>query len=127
MPARGATVDGSGNGVGPQVHEHTVVGTAAWVARDQFVYFVTMERELGVPADWPVFRDGLVAALTAAFGLDTIWQDLPADLQRRRVEQRLAAAYQLVDAVRTHHNPDADWDAFFDALWAGRDRLRPPS
>ena len=118
-------VDGRVNGVA--VDESTVVGTAAWVARDQFVYFVTMERELGIPADWPVFRDGLVAALTAAFGLDTIWQDLPADLQRRRVEQRLAAAYRLVDAVRAHHDPDADWDAFFDALWAGRDRLRPPS
>ena len=124
MPARGATVDGSGNGWGPQVHEHTVVGTAAWVERDQFVYFVTMERELGTPDDWPKLRDGLVSALAAAFGLDTIWLDLPAEVQRRRVAQRLAQAYEVVDQVRARHDPDSDWDDFFDALWDARHRVR---
>ena len=117
-------MDGRVNGVA--VAADTVVGSPAWIARDQFVYFVTMERELGTPGDWPQFRDGLVAALTAAFGLDTIWLDLPTEAQRRRVEQRLAAAYQLADAVRAHHDPVVDWERFFDALWAGRDRLRPP-
>jgi len=117
-------VDAAGNGVA--VEEHTMVGTAAWVARDQFVYFVTMERKLGTPADWPRFRDGLVAALTAAFGLDTIWEDLPVEGQRARVAQRQAQAYAVVDAVRTHHDPAADWEAFFDGLWAGRHRLREP-
>ena len=109
---------------GHGVPDHAVVGTASWVAREQFVYFVTMERELGTPADWPVFRDGLVAALTAAFGLDTIWGDLPAAAQHRRVALRLAAAYELVDAVRAVHDPVTDWEGFFAALWEGRDRLQ---
>lgn len=117
-------MDGRVNGV--SVVADTVVGSPAWIARDQFVYFVTMERELGTPGDWPQFRDRLVAALTAAFGLDTIWTDLPPETQQRRVAQRLSAAYGLVDSVAARHDPVTDWDGFFDALWAGRDRLRPP-
>ena len=116
-------MDGSTNGGGPH-GDHTVVGTAAWVERDQFVYFVTMERELGEPGDWSRFRDGLISALNAAFGLDTIWLHLPEPVQRRRVQRRLEQAYEVVDGVRAGHDPAEDWDAFFDALWAARHRLR---
>ena len=111
------------SGIRP-VGDHTVVGTAAWVERDQFVYFVTMERELGVPGDWNEFRHGLVSALTAAFGLDTIWLDLPEPVQRHQVQCRRDRAYAVVDEVRARHDPATDWDGFFDALWAARHRLR---
>ena len=30
--------------------------TPAFITRDQFVYYVTLAREQGDPADWPAFR-----------------------------------------------------------------------
>ena len=98
----------------------TVVGTSAWIERDQFVYFVTMARELGDPGNWATFRDQLVAALRAAWGLDAMWSDLAADRQQRRRGDRLATAYEIVDAARLRHDPLTDWDKYFDALWAAR-------
>jgi hypothetical protein len=101
----------------------TVIGTSAWIERDQFVYFVTMARELGDPEDWGRFRDQLVSALKAAWGLDAIWLNLPADRQERRRAQRIATAYEIVDEVRARHDPLKGWDDFFDALWAARGPL----
>jgi hypothetical protein len=104
----------------------TVIGTSAWIERDQFVYFVTLARELGDPADWGRFRDQLVSALKAAWGLDAIWLNLPADRQQRRRAQSIATTYEIVDEVRTRHDPLTDWVAFFDALWAARGPLIEP-
>jgi hypothetical protein len=104
----------------------TVLGTSAWIERDQFVYFVTLARELGDPEDWPTFRDQLVSALKTAWGLDAIWLHLPADRQEHRSAQRIATTYEIVDEVRTHHDPLTDWDAYFDALWAARGPLVKP-
>lgn len=101
-----------------------VFGSAAFVERDQFVYFVTLARELGDPADWPAFRDELVAALNAAWGLDTIWSDLPTEVQRERTGTRFQRAYELVDEVRQRHDPLCDWDRFAAVLWDARHRLR---
>jgi hypothetical protein len=101
----------------------TVIGTSAWIERDQFVYFVTMARELGDPEDWGTFRDQLVSALKAAWGLDAIWRNLPADRQAHRRAQRLATTYEIVDEVHPRHDPLTDWDAYFDALWAA---AQPP-
>jgi hypothetical protein len=105
----------------------TVIGTSAWIERDQFVYFVTMARELGNPEDWATFRDQLVSALKAAWGLDAIWLHLPPDRQARRRAQRIATTYEIVDEVRTRHDPLTDWDAYFDALWAARSPLVEPA
>jgi hypothetical protein len=104
-----------------------VIGTSAWIERDQFVYFVTMARQLGDPADWLTFRDQLVSALKAAWGLDAIWLNLPADRQAHRRAQRIKSTYDIVDEVRTRHDPLTDWDAYFDALWAARSPLVDPA
>ena len=103
-----------------------VVGTSAWIEREQFVYFATMARELGDPGDWSRFRDQLVAALRAAWGLDTIWLHLTADEQHRRRASRIATAYEVVDVVRGDHDPLTQWEAFSDALWAARTPLTDP-
>ena len=104
-------------------------GQAGWatpefITRDQFVYYVTLAREQGDPADWPAFRVELVAALTAAWGLDTRWTDLDATAQQAQVDQRRRRAFALVDDVRARHDPLGDWAGFFDALWAERSPLR---
>lgn len=101
----------------------TVIGTSAWIERDQFVYFVTMARELGDPGHWATFRDQLVSALKAAWGLDAVWLNLPADEHQHRRLQRVSGAYEVIDLVRSRHDPLTDWDGFFDALWAGRSPL----
>ena len=109
--------------VSPQ-DDPEVWGTPAFITRDQFVYFITLAREKGDPADWPAFRMQLVAALTAAWGLDTRWTDLDPDVQHAQVDERRRRALELVDNVRARHDPLCDWDRFFDALWDGRGPLR---
>ena len=104
--------------------DHRVWGSPAFIERDQFVYFVTLARELGDPADWPGFREELVAALTAAWGLDAIWSHLDVETQRQRTNGRLQRAYALVDELRSRHDPLTDWDRFFEGLWAARGPLR---
>jgi hypothetical protein len=116
-------MEGSVNGMARE-DGHGVWGSPAFIERDQFVYFVTLARELGDPADWPGFRDELVASLNAAWGLDTIWLHLDPYDQQRRTTERLRRAYVLVDQVRACHDPVVDWDRFFDALWDGRGPLR---
>ena len=106
--------------------EQAVWGSAGFITRDQFVYFVTLAREKGDPADWPRFRVELVDALTAAWGLDTRWTDLDRDAREGEVAQRRRRAFDLVDQVRSRHDPLCDWDRFFDALWEGRARVREP-
>jgi hypothetical protein len=100
-----------------------VIGTSAWIERDQFVYFVTMARELGSPEDWDRFRDELVATLRAAWGIDALWLHLDANAQRDRRARRIALAYELVDEVRVHHDPASDWDGFMESLWSSRHSL----
>ena len=102
------------------------VGTSAWIEREQFVYFVTMARELGDPGDWSTFRDQLVAALRAAWGLDTIWLHLSVEAQQRRRASRIARAYEVVDGVRGSHDPLSQWESFSHALWAARTPLTDP-
>ena len=105
----------------------TVVGSSAWIERDQFVYFVTMARELGDPGNWAMFRDQLVTALKAAWGLDALRLNLPADMRERRRAQRIATVYEVVDSIRARHDPLTEWDAFFDDLWAARGPLVDPA
>jgi hypothetical protein len=117
-------MDAATNTARTALEDEAVWGSPAFVERDQFVYFVTMAHELADPTDWPAFRDELVAALNAAWGLDTVWVELAPRAQARRTAERFQWAYALVDAVRRRHDPSTDWDGFFDALWAGRGPLR---
>lgn len=115
----------SQDGVGAaEVVEAAVWGTPAFIERDQFLYFVTLAHELADPTDWPTFRNELVAALTAAWGLDTRWTDLDTTAQQAEVDQRRRRAFVLVDEIRADHDPSGDWPRFFDALWDARGRLR---
>lgn len=109
---------------GGEVDEAAVWGTPAFIERDQFVYYLTLAHQLSDPTDWPAFRRELVAALTAAWGLDTIWIGTPADVQQRRTAARLDRAFVLVDEIRADHDPAGDWEAFFNALWDARGPLR---
>ena len=104
-------------------NDHTVIGTPAWIERDQYVYFVTMAHELGDPADWPRFRDRLVSALNAAWALDTVWAHLDRQAQQQRTAERHRLAFAIVDEVRARHDPVTGWDGFFDALWDARGPL----
>lgn len=97
-----------------------VVGSSAWIERDQFVYFVTMARELGSPHHWRTFRDELVAALRAAWGLDAIWLNLDTNAQHARRAMRISLAYDLVDEARERHDPAVDWDGYMESLWSSR-------
>lgn len=109
-------------GIGPE--------DLAWIHRDQFVHYVGQARALNDPHDWPQLRRALLKALTAAFllaplhplrdGELSMYTDGPPPLttgQQRTLE--------LLDDLRPHHDPAADWPTFFDALWEHRHRLRP--
>lgn len=102
------------HGIGPQ--------EIAWIQREQFVYFLDLERRLTDPADWRAFRLRLVAALTAAWGLDTrypVWllrHELLSVPQRR--------ALHLLDEIHLHHDPASDWTRFRETLWARRGIIR---
>lgn len=100
-----------------------VVGSSAWIEREQFVYFVTMARELGNPSDWQSFRDELVSALRAAWGIDAVWLHLDEPARKARRASRLACAYAVVDQARDNSDPAGDWDAFMAALWSLRGPL----
>ena len=115
----------SANGVGSaEPHEAAVWGTPAFIERDQFVYYLTLAHELADPTDWPAFRNELVTALTAAWGLDTRWTDLDTTAQQAEVDERRRRAFVLVDDIRADHDPAVDWPRFFDALWDARGPLR---
>lgn len=101
-------------GIGPE--------EIARIQRDQFVYFLDLERHVANPADWLSFRLGLVGALTAAWGLDSRY---PARLLRHEllsIPQR--RALHLLDDIRQEHDPATDWTGFREALWARRHDIR---
>lgn len=87
-----------------------------WIHRDQFVHYVQLAYALGDPGDWSPFRQDLLRALTAAFGLGAGAGDGLTPRQQR--------ALQLLDEIRGHHNPAADWPTFLEALWSQRHAIR---
>ena len=93
------------------------------IDRCQFVYYVTMERTLSDPDDWPRFRADLLEALASAFALDAVCVNNDPAVERERNCQRRARALELLDDVRRRHDPTRDWTGFFDALWEGRGPL----
>lgn len=59
MTASGKGEDAFDHGIGP--------AEVASIQREQFVYFLDLERRLADSADWAAFRLRLVGALTAAW------------------------------------------------------------
>jgi hypothetical protein len=96
------------------------------VERDSFVHFVTIARRCGRADEWMKFREELVAALTAAFGLDSRWVDRDHDLETARIAERRRRACALVDEVDAQYDRLAQWPQFREALWEGRHRLMIP-
>ena len=102
------------HGIGPE--------EIAWIQRDQFVYYLDLERRLAHPADWLSFRLRLVGALTAAWGLDTRYAARLLRHELLSIPQR--RALHLLDHIRQHHDPAVDWVTFREALWCRRHELR---
>ena len=84
----------------------------AWIHRDQFLHYLRVTRATVNPTDWPRFRDAVVEALEAAFGLAP-------------EETGPGGALSVVERVRHGHDPATDWDGFMDELWRQRRSIRP--
>lgn len=95
----------------------------AWIRRDQFIYYVELERGLHDPRDWPGFRERLVEALMAAFALNLGPGVRGADGMRESEGSR-GRVRRLLEEVRAGHDPVLDWLGFREALWEARTRLR---
>jgi hypothetical protein len=96
------------------------------IERDAFLHYVTITRRCGHVAMWPVFRDELVDALTAAFGLDSRWLDRDHAAETARIAERRRRAFALVDEVAARFDPEDQWSEFREALWDGRSPLMIP-
>lgn len=84
----------------------------AWIHRDQFLHYLTVTRATSDPTAWRRFRDAVVEALEAAFGLAP-------------EETGPAGALAVVEAVRRTFDPADDWEGFLDELWRQRRSIRP--
>jgi hypothetical protein len=95
--------------------------------RDQFVYDLTIAYMLTDPTDRQAFQravyGGIVAALTLLPAPTGPYPDPRAspDLSRRR------RAWLLLDRIRDHHDPAADWPGFLTELWNRRGELTAPT
>lgn len=93
------------------------------IEREGFVHFVTIARRCGHDGRWTVFREELVSALTAAFGLDSRWLDRDQELETARIAERCRRAFVLVDQAAGRFDPVSQWPQFREALWDGRQAL----
>lgn len=92
------------------------VDDLAWIQRDQFVHYLTVARATTDPDHWPTFRQAVVEALTAAFGLDNC-----ADAH----DLRQSTAIEVLDAIRSTCDPATSWPEFMASLWERRQTIRP--
>ena len=90
-----------------------------WIHRDQFVHYVELAHALGDPSDWAGFREDLLRAVAAAFGLAA------DDSNGEGHTQTSGHALQIIDQAREEHDPATDWPGFFDLLWSRRHAIRP--
>ncbi len=93
----------------------------AWIQRDEFIYYVEMAHALRDAGDWPAFRDELIEALNAAFGLDAAATSTGGD----GASSWRSGLRRLLDRLREYHDPAVDWDGFSGALWQARHEIRP--
>lgn len=82
-----------------------------WIQCDEFVHYFTLAYELGHPSDWSAFRQDLLIATAAAFGLEAGSGEAHCD--RQDILDRL-------DGIRREHDPVRDWPGFMERLWAAR-------
>ena len=99
-------------------------GSPTQVTREQYVHFVTLAHERGDPADWSGFRVKLLAALNAAWGLDTRWGHRTAAQNDWVTAQRQRRTLDVLDDLRAEIDPASDWPGFFDELWQARATIR---
>lgn len=90
-----------------------------WIHRDQFVHYIELAHALGDPDDWSCFRDDLLRALTAAFGLDA------RSANGDRVTTHGHHALEVLEQVRCEHDPATQWVRFSEMLWSRRHAIRP--
>jgi hypothetical protein len=90
-----------------------------WIHRDQFVHYVELAYALGDPDDWSCFRDDLLRALTAAFGLE------PGDVNGDRLTTHEHHVLEVLEQIRCRHDPASDWLGFSELLWSRRHAIRP--
>ena len=88
----------------------------AWIHHDQLVHYVEMAHGLGDPQDWSRFRHDLLRALAAALGLDAGTGD--------EVTSRHRCVLQILDEIRSRHDPAVDWPSFVEILWTRRHDIR---
>ena len=91
----------------------------AWIHRDQYVHYVELAHILSTAHDWPLLRQDLLDALTAAFGRG------PSDANGHPYTSRQRRALEVLDEIRGQHDPATDWPDFFDVLWQRRHAIRP--
>jgi hypothetical protein len=96
------------------------------IERDSFLHFVTIARRCGHAEDWTLFRNELVAGLTAAFALDSRWVDRDYEQETARIAARRRRAFALVDQAAARFDPVSQWPQFREALWDGRHPLMVP-
>jgi len=96
----------------------------AQVTWEQYVHFVTLAYEGGDAADWSGFRLKLLAALNAAWGLDTRWGHRTGAQNDWVTAQRHRRTLDVLDALRATIDPAEDWPGFFDALCQARAAIR---
>lgn len=94
------------------------------IEREEFVHYVETARALGDPTDWPRFREELVAALTAALGLDYLDGCMSPEHAEEGIQRRQERARDLLEQLHAQHDPATEWPRFSDAVWENRSRLR---
>lgn len=82
-----------------------------WIQRDEFVHYLTLAHELGHPSDWSTFRRELLAAVAAVYGFAAG----PA-----KADGHPRDTLDILDSIRSRHDPGRDWPKFMDCLWAAR-------
>jgi hypothetical protein len=92
-----------------------------WLERMQFQQSVTDTYREQRPDAWPLFRDALYQALSAALGLDCTWANRDTTSENARVDRQHRRLAQLLDHARERFDPAAHWEEFREIVWAGRD------
>jgi hypothetical protein len=114
----------------PMLDDHHAPGIplrlVPWLERMQFHRSVTDAYREQRPDAWPLFRDTLYQALSAAFGLDCTWANRDPTSENARIDRQHRRLALLLDHARERFDPAVHWEEFREIAWAGRD-LGPTS
>jgi hypothetical protein len=92
-----------------------------WFERMQFQRSVTDAYREQRPDAWPLFREGLHRALSAAFGLDCTWANRDPTSEAARIDRQHRRLALLLDHACDRFDPTVAWEEFREIVWAGRD------